>query len=147
VLITTDGFPGYTGAIDAVFQKHAAHAILKKIIVKGIVRGVEKQVVSGDPNPRFVTTSLVERNNLTLRTFVRRLVRKTLSYTKKLEHLDAAATLHFTHYNYCWHHRTLKTTPAVAAGIAGEKWTFKQLYEYLRDRWPDEFMVAAEEKV
>jgi IS1 family transposase len=94
-----------------------------------------------DANTDGFGTSLVERWNLTARTGVRRLVRRTLCFSKKRSNLQAAMALYVTYYNYCWKVRTLKTTPAVAQGLVGNQWTLDQLYDELRQSWPDLFYL------
>ncbi len=69
-----------------------------------------------------ICTSHVERNNLTLRTFMRRFTRLSLGFSKKVENLAAAVALHVAHYNFCRVHKTLRTTPAMAAGLTDELW-------------------------
>jgi hypothetical protein len=78
--------------------------------------------VSGKPNGKHVSTSYVERQNLTMRMSMRRFTRLTNAFSKKIENLEHAVALHFMYYNFCRVHKSLKTTPALAAGIA--KWTW-----------------------
>ena len=83
-----------------------------------ICTGVDVKLVSGDPDPKFVSTSYIERQNLTMRMGMRRFTRLTNAFSKKVENLSAAVSLHFTHYNFCRAHQTLSkqhgapTTPA-----------------------------------
>ena len=79
-----------------------------------------------------VCTSHVERNNLTIRTFLRRFTRLSLGFSKKLSNLVAAVSLHFAYYNYCWFHGTLRKTPAMAAGIAGHPWNLEELFDAIQ---------------
>lgn len=81
----------------------------------------------GDPDPAKISTSYIERQNLTVRMSVRRLTRLTNAFSKKLENLKAATALHFAHYNFCRIHKTLSVTPAMAAGIASEVWALESL--------------------
>jgi hypothetical protein len=76
----------------------------------------EKSVIVGDPDQRRISTSLVERQNLTIRMSMRRFTRLTNAFSKKMENLQAAAALHFAHYNVVRVHKSLRVTPAMAAG-------------------------------
>ena len=88
---------------------------------------------------RTICTSHVERNNLTIRTFMKRFTRLSLGFSKKLENLAAAVALHVAHFNFCWRPRQnkggqLRNTPAMQAGVTRELWDMERLY--------DEVMVA-----
>lgn len=140
--ISTDAFPGYVDAVDMAFGPYAVFGQLKKVTKgKGADKHVDitKAAIKGSLHADDISTSLVERNNLTLRTFIRRFTRKSMGYSKKLANLRAAVRIHMAHYNYCWVHKTIKTTPAVAAGIIGERWKLLDLYEHIRDGWPELF--------
>ena len=82
--------------------------------------------MKGMPNPTKISTSYVERQNLTMRMGMRRFTRLTNAFSKKVENLAAAVSLHYMHYNFARVHQTLGTTPAMAAGVADHKWS---LYE------------------
>ena len=100
-------------------------------------RAVETVVVNGDPDPAHISTSYVERQNLTIRMGMRRFTRLTNAFAKKVENLAAAVSLHFMHHNFCRVHQSLtatnpdgtrtKRTPAMAAGIADHVWTLQEL--------------------
>jgi hypothetical protein len=81
----------------------------------------------GNPSVRDISTSYVERQNLTIRMQLRRLTRLTNAFSKKLGHLKAAVALHFAYYNFCRVHASLRVTPAMEAGIADHVWTFAEL--------------------
>ena len=83
--------------------------------------------VNGHPDLNFISTSYVERQNLTLRMQLRRFTRLTNGFSKKLANLKAALALHFAHYNFCRVHSSLRVTPAMAAGLANEIWTLDRL--------------------
>ena len=83
--------------------------------------------ITGNPEKRDVSTSYVERANLTMGMAMRRFTRLTNAFSKKLENLTAAVSLHFFHYNFCRVHKTLKTTPAVASGITDHVWPLSEL--------------------
>lgn len=89
--------------------------------------GVDKDVVFGNPDPSKISTSIVERSNLTMRTQIRRMTRLTLGFSKRVECLRAAVNLHFAHYNFCRVHSSIKATPAQAAGVANRKWEVEEL--------------------
>jgi IS1 family transposase len=89
----------------------------------------QKVVVAGSPDQRHISTSLVERQNLTMRMSMRRFTRLTNAFSKKVENLQAAVALHFTHYNFVRLHKTLRTTPAMAAGISDRLWSLEELVE------------------
>jgi IS1 family transposase len=94
-----------------------------------VVVAVEKDVICGDPDVSKISTSHVERQNLTMRMGVRRLTRLTNGFSKKVENLRAAVSLHFAHYNFVRKHSTIKTTPALAAGVANRMWKLTELVE------------------
>jgi len=88
---------------------------------------VISRIWTGDPDPSRVSTSYVERNNLTMRMHMRRFTRLTNAFSKKLENLKAAVALHFAHYNLCRIQSSLRITPAMAAGIADGVWGVESL--------------------
>jgi hypothetical protein len=91
------------------------------------VTHVEKTVIAGFPNPVHISTSLVERQNLTMRMSMRRFT--TNAFSKKLENLQAAVSLHFAHYNYVRVHKTLRVKPAMAANVNDRLWSLEELVE------------------
>lgn len=94
-----------------------------------VVVAVDKDAMFGEPDEARICTSHVERQNLTMRTQMRRFTRLTNGFSKKLENLQAAVSLHFVHYNFVRRHSTIKTTPALAAGMADHRWTLEELVE------------------
>jgi len=84
-------------------------------------------VRQGDPDPSCISTSYVERQNLTMRMAMRRFTRLTNAFSKKLTNLKAACALHFAHYNFCRVHSSLRVTPAMAAGISDQIWPLTNL--------------------
>ncbi len=88
-----------------------------------------KEKVWGDPDEDLLCTSHFERMNLNMRTFIRRMTRLTNAFSKKWRNHKAALGLFFAHYNFVRIHGTLKTTPAVASGLASEPWTIRELLE------------------
>jgi hypothetical protein len=89
------------------------------------VTHVERTVIAGSPDPVHISTSLVERQNLTMRRFTR----LTNAFSKKLENLEAAVALHFAHYNLVRLHKTLRVTPAMAAGVSSKLWKLEELVD------------------
>ena len=83
--------------------------------------------VMGEPDAQHISTSHIERQNLTIRMQLRRFTRLTNAFSKKLENLKAALSLHFAWYNFCRVHSSLRVTPAMAAGIASEVWSIGEL--------------------
>lgn len=129
VQLTTDGHGPYSEAVDKAFHGKVDYAMLVKSFGKiGTEEqrrysppecvGCRKETKAGNPDPDHVSTSFVERQNLTVRMSVRRMTRLTNGFSKKIENHAHALALHFFHYNFIRRHMTLKTTPAVAAGIA-----------------------------
>ena len=83
--------------------------------------------VTGNPDPEMICTSHVERANLTMRTFIRRMTRLCLGFSKKLDNLKSAVALYFAWYNFMRIHGSLKVTPAMEAGITDHVWTLGEL--------------------
>ena len=137
IQLTTDGFPAYLGAVNKTFSGNIDFAQQVKTF-DGVnpgagryspprVREVVSTVICGDPDWKYISTSYVERQNLTMRMHMRRLTRLTNAFSKKLENLKAAVALHFAYYNFCRIHRSLRITPAMEAGIADEVWGIDSL--------------------
>jgi IS1 family transposase len=145
VQISTDGWAHYRPAIERGFgwQMTDYATITKKFENRPDryspsprVVEVEKVAVMGNPNPRFVSTSYVERSNLTMRMAMRRFTRLTNGHSKKAENHAHAVSLHFMHYNFCRPHATLtkrhrgiKTTPAMEIGLTDHVWTWEEILE------------------
>ena len=89
----------------------------------------ERLVIAGDPDQAHISTSLVERQNLTMRMSMRRFTRLTNAFSKKVENLHAAVALHFAHYNFVRLHRSLNVTPAMQAGVSNRLWSLTELVE------------------
>lgn len=90
---------------------------------------MEKTVIAGNPDQRHISTSYIERQNLTMCMSMRRFTRLTNGFSKKLENMKAAVSLHFAHYNFVRMHKTLKCTPAMAAGVEPSLWSLRELVE------------------
>lgn len=91
------------------------------------VTGAVRTPIAGRPDPDHISTSFVERQNLTMRMSMRRFTRLTNAFSKKVENLHAAVALHFAHYNFVRVHRTLRVTPAMAAGVNDQLWSLEDL--------------------
>lgn len=91
------------------------------------VSGVTRRVWKGNPDQNKICTSIVERNNLTIRTFQRRFTRLALGFSRKIENLRAAVALQMAYYNFVWIPRTLRITPAMAAGVTDRVWEVADL--------------------
>jgi len=137
--ITTDGFRFYISAIEDCFGMEVDFAQLVKLYgdygqhdaaakysPNPIVEIITK-IQQGQPDEQHISTSYVERQNLTMRMHMRRFTRLTNAFSKKLENLKAACALHFAHYNFCRVHSSLRVTPAMAAGVAMEIWPLQSL--------------------
>lgn len=88
---------------------------------------MRSEVITGDPNPKYISTSYVERQNLTMRMSMRRFTRLTNGFSKKLENHAAAVALHYMHYNFARVHKTLRVTPAMEAGLSNHVWSIEEL--------------------
>jgi IS1 family transposase len=137
--ISTDGWSAYPDAIERAFGMAVDYAqVIKDFGTVDPGRGrysppkvvqIEKTVIEGDPDEARITTSHVERSNLTMRMTMRRLTRLTNGFSKKLANLRAAVNLHFCWYNFCRIHQTLRVTPAMAAGISDHVWGLGELID------------------
>lgn len=137
VQLTSDGHKPYLAAVEAAFGGAVDYAQLVKHYAAdrmGEARyspakciGCTEETVTGNPDPRHVSTSYIERQNLTVRMGSRRFTRLTNGFSKKIENHAHAVALHYFHYNFIRKHQTLKTTPAVAAGIASKPLTMLDL--------------------
>jgi IS1 family transposase len=142
IQLTTDGFRPYLQAVRGAFQE-VDYGQIQKIYGSvsggagryspGVCIGASRYPVSGNPDLEKISTSYVERQNLTMRMGMRRFTRLTNAFSKKVENLAAAVSLHFAYYNFCRVHQTLKTTPAVAAGITDHVWKLDELVALLAE--------------
>lgn len=99
--------------------------------------GTRTATLSGNPDPKHISTSFVQRHNLTMRMSMRRFTRLTNAFIKKFENLKAAVALHYTHYNSCLIHQTLRVTPAMQAGLSDHVWSLEELVELLNSKAPE----------
>ncbi|MCZ0942670.1 MAG: IS1 family transposase [Gammaproteobacteria bacterium] len=133
VQLTSDGHRAYLEAVEGAFGGNVDYAQLVKIYghpdgeearrySPAVCIGARKEAITGNPRMEDVSTSYVERQNLTMRMSMRRFTRLTNAFSKKLENHVHALALHFMHYNFCRVHASLKGTPAMAAGVADRMW-------------------------
>lgn len=137
VLLTTDGFKVYLEVVESAFDLDVDYAILQKIYgadpqpdkrySPAVCLGCKVDVVIGAPEPKHLSTSHVERQNLTMRMSMRRFRRLTNGFSKKVENHAAAVALHFMHYNFARIHKTLRITPAMAAGVTDHVWSLEEI--------------------
>ncbi|MGB3272099.1 MAG: helix-turn-helix domain-containing protein [Xanthobacteraceae bacterium] len=133
VQLTSDGHKAYLEAVEGAFGGDIDYAMLVKIYgtspdsAKGRYSpaectGARKERIEGNPDPKHVSTSFAERQNLTMRMHMRRFTRLTNGFSKKVEQHVNAVALHFMYYNFVKIHSSLRMTPAMAAGVAGKLW-------------------------
>src|ERR1700722_1481807 len=144
VQLTTDGHRPYLTAIDRAFGNRIDYAMLVKIYGESpepqkryspaTCIGCERHAVTGNPDPDHISTSYVERQNLTMRMSMRRFTRLTNGFSKKLENHGASVALYMMAYNFQRVHMTLKTTPAVKAGITDHVWSIEEIIGLLEKR-------------
>jgi IS1 family transposase len=137
VQLTTDGFRPYLPAVEDAFGSNVDYAMLIKTYQEP--RDSERRYspgefvnalpipVSGNPKTHLISTSHIERQNLTIRMQLRRFTRLTNAFSKKLENLKAACAIHFAWYNFCRIHQSLRITPAMASGISNSVWEIGDL--------------------
>lgn len=138
VQLTTDGHQPYLNAVADAFGNDIDYAMLVKHYGTGSVTDqrryspaqlieAEKRDINGSPDRKHVSTSYVERANLTMRMGMRRFTRLTNGFSKKVENLEHAVSLHFMHYNFARIHKTLRVTPAMEAGISEHVWSLEEI--------------------
>ncbi|MGC2109004.1 MAG: IS1 family transposase [Candidatus Korobacteraceae bacterium] len=138
VQVTTDGHRAYLDAVEGAFGLDVDYAQLQKIYGASSDEetrrysparciGCDMKVVSGDPDPKHVSTSFVERQNLTLRMSNRRFTRLTNAFSKKVDNHRHSVALHYMYYNFCRVHQTLRVTPAMQAGLSDHVWEVEEL--------------------
>jgi hypothetical protein len=137
VQLTTDGHRAYLNAVEDAFgidvdmrsfrRFMARPTSLRSVYSPAQCIGCDMKVVSGRPDPEHVSTSFVERQNLTMRMSMRRFTRLTNAFSKKVENHAAAVALHFIHYNFARIHKTLRITPAMAAGLSDHVWNYEEI--------------------
>lgn len=137
IQLTSDGNTVYLNAVENAFGAEVDYAMLIKIYGRAEesdrryspseCTGVETKIITGRPNEKHISTSYVERQNLTMRMCMRRFTRLTNAFSKKVENLQHAVSLHFMYYNFVRIHQTLKVTPAMAAGVTDRLWDVEDI--------------------
>lgn len=141
VQLTTDGHRAYLEAVEGAFGSDVDYATLTKIYgvdpqgdrrySPPVCLGCQSDVVQGNPDPKHISTSYVERQNLSMRMHMRRFTRLTNAFSKKVENHAAAVALYFMYYNFARVHQTLRVTPAMEAGVSDHVWTIQEIVELL----------------
>ena len=144
VQLTTDSLKVYLNAVDYAFGVDIDYAILEKQYGSFVTNGsaahrytpakitsMRAATITGDPDRKHVSTSYIERQNLTMRMHMRRFTRLTNGFSKKIEMHAHNVALHFMYYNFCKIHQTLRVTPAMEAGLAAHVWDICELVSIL----------------
>jgi IS1 family transposase len=142
IQLTTDGHRVYADAVEDAFGADIDYAMLVKIYgasndspesrySPATCIGCRTGVLNGDPDPDYISTSFVERSNLSMRMGMRRFTRLTNGFSKKLENHGHMVALYFMHYNFCRVHKTLRVTPAMEAGLTDHVWEIEELIHRL----------------
>jgi len=145
VQLTTDAHNSYFTAVREAFHGEVDYAMLIKKYGKGknqdgpdtryspgVCTGIEKKPKIGNPNPDYISTSYVERQNLNMRMNMRRFTRLTNAFSKSIEHHIASIAIYFMHYNFVRIHTTLRVTPAMEAGLTKHLWDIGDLVDLLK---------------
>jgi len=141
IQMTTDGFAPYLEAVEDAFGADAEYAMYIKHYFDdpdakwGRRLEIEQRIISGSPDPDHISTSFVERQNLTMRMGMRRFIRRTNGFSKKVRNHACAVALHFLHYNFARPHMALepKQTPAMAAELADHVWSIEEIAGLIED--------------
>ncbi len=143
VQLTTDGLKAYIDAVDDAFGINIDYAMLVKMYGEGPEVKAEKrysparfiasrkEAMTGNPDRKHISTSYAERQNLTMRMSMRRFTRLTNGFSKKVENHAYHVALHYMHYNFCRIHKTLRVTPAMAAGVTDRLWEIEDIVALL----------------
>ena len=138
VQVTTDGHKAYLEAVEGAFGMDCDYAQLQKIYgapsdeetrrySPARCIGCDMKVVSGDPDPKHVSTSYVERHNLSMGMGMRRFTRLTNAFSKKIQNHAAMVAIYAVHYNFARIHKTLRITPSMAAGQSDHVWSLEEI--------------------
>jgi IS1 family transposase len=136
VQLTTDGLRVYLDAVDGAFGCEIDYAVLIKMYEStqeetryspAVCVSAEAKVIQGNPDMKHVSTSYVERQNLSMRMGMRRFTRLTNGFSKKVENHAYMVALYYMHYNFCRIHQTLRVTPAMEAGVADHVWSIEEI--------------------
>jgi IS1 family transposase len=142
IQLTSDGLKTYLTAVEKAFQGEVDYAQLIKVYgndPEGHKRyspatciGCEQKAVTGSPDPAHISTSYIERANLTMRMGMRRFTRLTNGFSKKIENHSASVAIHMMHYNFARIHKTLRIAPAMAAGVSDRLWSLEDIADLVR---------------
>jgi len=141
IQLTTDGHRAYLEAVEGAFGCDIDYAMLVKTYESSqeetryspaVCTSCERKPITGNPDPDHISTSYVERSNLSIRMGTRRFTRLTNAFSKKVENHAAAVALYFMHYNFCRVHQTLRVTPAMEAGLTNHVWSVKEMLEAIQ---------------
>ena len=141
VQLTSDGHRPYLEAVEGAFGMDIDYGMLIKLY-RGITEnetryspadciGAKRESITGDPDPDHISTSFVERQNLTMRMSMRRFTRLTNAHSKKIENHIHAISLHYMFYNFARYHQSLRCSPAMAAGVAQHLWSIEDIVKLL----------------
>lgn len=143
IQLTSDGHKPYIEAIEQAFGPDVDYAMLQKIYGSAKEEqkryspadciGCVKKRINGKPDPKYISTSFAERQNLTMRMSMRRFTRLTNGFSKKVENHAHAIAVHFMYYNFGRVHKTIKTTPAIKAGVADHVWGLEEIVSLLNE--------------
>lgn len=146
IQLTSDGHRSYLEAVEGAFGADVDYAMLVKTYgnsPEGEKRyspaectGIYKKAITGNPDENHVSTSFVERQNLTMRMAIRRFTRLTNGFSKKVENHEYAVALHFMYYNFGRIHKTLRVTPAMEAGVVDHVWTLEEIAGLVKEEAP-----------
>jgi IS1 family transposase len=148
IQLTTDGHRVYAEAVEDAFGSEIDYAMLVKIYgasndspesrySPATCIGCRTGVLSGNPDPKHISTSFVERQNLSMRMGMRRFTRLTNGFSKKIENHGHQIALYFFHYNFCRVHSSLRVTPAMEAGLTNHVWTLAELCSLIPEKKPN----------
>ena len=157
VQLTTDGHAAYLSAVEYAFGSEIDYAMLVKIYGESADSekryspaeciGTQRKEITGKPDPKHISTSYVERQNLTMRMHMRRFTRLTNAFSKKLENHVAAISLHFMYYNFVRIHQSLRVTPAMAAGVSEKVWEIADIVRLVEEREEAEREQRAQKRI
>jgi IS1 family transposase len=142
VQLSTDGFKVYLTAVEEAFGADIDYGMIVKVYghtqdeatkrySPAECIGCEKEVIAGNPDMNLVSTSYIERQNLTMRMNMRRFTRLTNGFSKKIENHMHAIAIHYMHYNFCRIHKTLRCAPAMEAGVTAKLWSIEDMVALL----------------
>lgn len=143
IQLTTDGLRVYLEAVEGAFGSEIDYAMLSKLYRSSQEEtryspaqcvGIERKIIMGNPDRNDISTSYIERQNLSMRMGMRRFTRLTNGFSKKVENHAYHVALYFMHYNFARVHRTLRVTPAMEAGISDHVWEMEEIAALLQDQ-------------